>query len=230
MKWWQLAVIGCLLGACQSPKVGAQAKGLQADEEVWVIADRRQECVGEAIKQCLVYKEEGSAEWQFLYDEIEGFSPEAGMHYRVLIRKEAVDMPPADASSIRYHLRKVLEERPAHPIEGLINDSWGIVQLNGKAIHHDEYQLTLEMNSRSARVSGFTGCNSFGGQLLVWDGDSRSVRLHNLFATEMYCSGKMEIEQTFLDQLSKVDRLEFEQGELRLYQHTLLLAIARRID
>lgn len=230
MRTWGFLLFALFFHACKSSQISAQAEDLRADEAVWIIADRRQECVGEAVQQCLVYREEGSQEWQFLYEEIKDFHPEAGRHYRVLIRKEAVENPPADASSIRYHLRKVLEERLALPIEGLINDSWGVVEMNGIAINPSENQLTIEMNSRTGRVSGFTGCNSFGGQLLVWDGDSRSISMHSLFATEMFCSGKMEVEEAFLNLLHRVNRLEFEQGELRLFQHEQLLAIARRID
>lgn len=227
MRAFYLAFIFLSLFSCKSKKVAIDSENSQ---EVWIIADRRQDCTGVGPMSCLVYKVEGSDEWHFLYDGIRNFDPKEGIHYRIRVDKKELSNPPADASSIVYSLVEVLEEREARPIEGVINDSWGVVELDGMNILPKEQQITLEMNTRTARFMGHSGCNSYGGQLLVIDGDSRSIQLSGMFSTEMYCDGKMDLENKYHQALRKVDRLEFKSAEVHLFEGEILRIRAKRID
>lgn len=210
---------------------GSKKKASNNEEiEIWTLADRTQECIGEGTMQCLLYKREGESTWQIQYDGVEGFNFEAGNHYRIRVRKEQVENPPADGSSIVYHLVEILEERPSRPIEGVINDTWGVVELNGETVFPGKQEMTIELNTRTNMVNAFAGCNRMGGTLNVLDGDSRSVRIANVFATEMFCEGKMELERQFQKTVEKINRLEFERAELRAFHNNELLFKARRID
>ncbi|SDR65241.1 DUF4377 domain-containing protein [Christiangramia echinicola] len=70
----------------------------------------RQTAVGEG--QCLVYLvqeggEIGANNWNFFYDEIEGFDYELGYIYTIKARKINIENPPADGSSLKYVLVSV---------------------------------------------------------------------------------------------------------------------------
>jgi heat shock protein HslJ len=214
--------------SCSTKKIQAQNQDLNT--EIWIVADRTIECIGEGVFQCIVYRVKGQDKWQMIFEGVEGFEYVEGNHYKIKIRKETIQNPPQDASSIKYILVELLEERPANPIEGVINDTWGVVELNGESIYPGKQEMTIELNSRQNSVHAYAGCNSIGGRLEILDGDSRSVRLTGLFATEKFCEDKMKLEKMYQTALRKMNRLEFEQAELRAFSGDKLLFVARRID
>lgn len=72
-------------------------------------------CTGVAPMTCLQVRDKESDPWTLHYSGIEGFTPEPGIEYRLRIIEEKVDNPPADASSIRWTLDQVIEQRVAAP-------------------------------------------------------------------------------------------------------------------
>ena len=89
-----------LLGSC---------KNSQAIEKI-TVASERGDCTGVAPMKCLLIKEYGEKDWQFLYNEIEGFEYEPGYEYEIEVVKEKIENPAADQSSIKYILTKVLSK------------------------------------------------------------------------------------------------------------------------
>ena len=51
--------------------------------------------------------------WQYFYSEIEGFTHEPGFDYELRVREEKVANPPADGSSLRRTLVRVVSKRAA---------------------------------------------------------------------------------------------------------------------
>ncbi|QIP15259.1 DUF4377 domain-containing protein [Spirosoma aureum] len=74
------------------------------------IADHQQDCMGVAPQKCLLVKVDNDTSWQLFYGNIEGFSYEAGFEYKLLVKREKIDNPPADSSDLRYSLVKVVEK------------------------------------------------------------------------------------------------------------------------
>lgn len=70
------------------------------------------DCVGVGPRQCLLVKESEDAEWEFFYDQIEGFTYVEGASYVVEVEITQVEDPPADASSVSYRLIRVVESVP----------------------------------------------------------------------------------------------------------------------
>lgn len=70
-------------------------------------------CVGIALMTCLQVREKPSEPWSLHYTGIEGFEPKPGIEYRLRIIERQVENPPADGSSIRWSLDKIVKQRPA---------------------------------------------------------------------------------------------------------------------
>ncbi len=68
---------------------------------------------GLVLKKCLLIKEESLAgDWKYYYSSIDGFDYEPGYIYKLRIREESVENPPADASSLKWTLIAVEEKTP----------------------------------------------------------------------------------------------------------------------
>lgn len=77
---------------------------------IYVSAETRP-CTGVAPMTCLQVREKESDAWQLHYGGIADFEPQPGIEYRLRIIEEKVKNPPADASSIRWTLDQVIEQR-----------------------------------------------------------------------------------------------------------------------
>jgi len=92
-------------------------------------------CGGVGKMSCLLVQKADIAEvgeWQNFSSKIEGFEFEPGYLYKLKVKEEAVENPPADASSIKYTLVEVLEKTEDPKFK--INNSWLIISINGEAV------------------------------------------------------------------------------------------------
>ena len=69
------------------------------------------DCVGVAPRKCMVVREGKKGKWQNFYDSIAGFKFEEGFWYELKVDKFKVPNPPADGSSIRYKLVKLVSKK-----------------------------------------------------------------------------------------------------------------------
>jgi len=111
---FMVALGGCQQSDVSTPPVNPPFAG-PFDREIQLeIGAHRVPCQGEAKFFCLLVKE-GGGDWQFGYDPIHGLTPEWGITYRVRVGVRTIANPPADGSSLEYHLRELLEQRPVAP-------------------------------------------------------------------------------------------------------------------
>lgn len=68
------------------------------------------DCEGEAPQRCMQVAESENGEFEFFYDDIEGFAFNEGTSYVIDVTIERVPDPPADGSSLDYTLVEVVEE------------------------------------------------------------------------------------------------------------------------
>ncbi len=73
------------------------------------------DCVGEIEGTCLLVQEGdmiGTENWEnfYFYDSIDGFTYEPGFVYGLEVKKTEVENPPADGSSIRYELVRIVSK------------------------------------------------------------------------------------------------------------------------
>ena len=85
-------------------------------EKSLFVCPEKAECVGVAPQECFLVKEDPDDEWQYFYDQIEGFEWEPGYTYELRVAVHPVENPPADGSSLRYELIEVVD-KAATPVE-----------------------------------------------------------------------------------------------------------------
>lgn len=76
----------------------------------YVIASQTADCTGVAPQKCLLVKMGDTPDWEFFYNNIEGFDYEEGYEYVLDVKEEKVENVPADASSLKYTLVKEISK------------------------------------------------------------------------------------------------------------------------
>jgi len=89
------------------------AAACSGERVVLHVGPQRVACTGVAEQQCLLVRSNEKEDWQYFYSAIEGFEFEPGDFYKLLVRKDRVDNPVADQSSLRYRLIRILSKTPA---------------------------------------------------------------------------------------------------------------------
>ncbi|WP_175663751.1 DUF4377 domain-containing protein [Burkholderia ambifaria] len=112
------AVLACstLLAGCQTnatatdPRAARPADGRPVTKTVYV-APQAARCTGVAPMDCLQVRSSPAEPWSLWYAGIEGFAYQPGYQYVLEVDEYRVAQPPADASSIRWVLKRVVERR-----------------------------------------------------------------------------------------------------------------------
>lgn len=80
-------------------------------ESIIFVDARTADCVGVAPMQCLRVRDSEDQPWQLFYGGIDGFQHREGTSYTLLVKKTPVPNPPADGSSIKTSLVRILSEK-----------------------------------------------------------------------------------------------------------------------
>ena len=83
-----------------------------AQTYTYTIAPEKGDCYGMRPMKCLQVKKEQATTWSNFYSAIEGFEYEPGYTYVLRVKEKKIKNPPADGSSIRYVLKKVVSKTP----------------------------------------------------------------------------------------------------------------------
>ncbi|NID16138.1 DUF4377 domain-containing protein [Luteibacter yeojuensis] len=77
------------------------------------IAGTKVPCTNGVMKtECLQYREQPTDPWQASYVPMEGFDWKPGNEYLLKITEVHRKNPPLDASRVRWHVDKVVEQHP----------------------------------------------------------------------------------------------------------------------
>lgn len=88
--------------------------GKTTNKERLTIASETRNCTGVAPMQCMLVKHENQTNWEFFYNTIEGFNYVPGYEYVIEVKKEKIDKPAADQSSLKYTLVKEVSKQQKH--------------------------------------------------------------------------------------------------------------------
>lgn len=104
-----LVALAFIFGSCNSnKKAGESNKNVETEQ--LTVASAQGDCVGVAPMKCLLVKKDGQTDWEFFYNQIEGFNYEPGYEYVVEVRTEKIENPAADQSSLKYTLVNVVSK------------------------------------------------------------------------------------------------------------------------
>lgn len=117
-----LLVAGLSLAACGNDATTATGSGTDdqtgsstttstTDERkrLWIKPDLV-ECEGVAPQMCMQVAESEDGEYEYFYDQIEGFDFVEGTSYVIDVTVQEIEDPPADGSSIAYTLVEIIED------------------------------------------------------------------------------------------------------------------------
>ena len=186
-----LALSSLVLAACG----GA---GEAPDKTLWV-GPYMVDCVGVAPQKCLQVKEKPEDDWTLFYDQIEGFDYEEGFLYQLLVSVEEIENPPADASSLRYTLVKIVSQDRSLEGTNWVLDS----RLNSDDVLVDVLPGSqISARFQGGELGGSAGCNTYFASYRI-RGDGLSITMGGM--TEMYCAPEpiMVQEQEYLAALDK---------------------------
>jgi hypothetical protein len=103
MVWLSMSIcVALLVAACGGGSDEPQSRTLTLE-----VADYKSPCSGLVPYMCLNVRSPGESSYGG-FDNIAGFSPQWGHRYVVDVRETKVANPPADASSLKYDLLRVL--------------------------------------------------------------------------------------------------------------------------
>jgi len=124
--------------------------------------------------------------WELFYSDIVGFDYQPGFIYKLNIKEVHFDNVPADASSIKYTLLKVLEKEKDKRFE--IHDIWILESLPKKdSLNLNNIKKTpqIEINVTKMTFFGTNGCNNISGSIKKLD--DTIIEFYPLAETRMAC-------------------------------------------
>ena len=174
------------------------------------IAPELVDCEGGAGPQkCMRVKFEDGTDWQYFYDQIEGFDYQPGYEYTLMVEKVDVANPPADGSSIRYVLVEEVSKQEAlmEQSGNLEAGEWKLFSMGSQENQRPfvtGQEATFSYDPETGQVSGTTGCNRYFGDVQV-DNEHKFLAFGPLATTRMACRGDLsQQEMDFLAIMNQV--------------------------
>jgi len=194
---------------------------LQDNEYIYWINSLKATCVGVAPMQCLQVqkRDELTADgWQLFYDTIKGFKYKQGYIYKILVKEESIppDQVPADASSKKYTLIKVLKKQVDSKLR--LYDIWALETIKDKQLRLADGQQRprLEINLKKMAVIGNDGCNDFLGRIALVD--SKKLTFGPLAVTMKACVA-MDIPNKFHQHIKSTQTYTIKGLKLYLFDN-----------
>lgn len=186
----------------------------QSQEMVLYVGPVLVDCEGEGPQKCMLVKEDPDGDYEFFYDQIEGFEHEEGFEYQLRVSTEPVENPPAGASSIKWTLVEVLDKQLS--LEGNL---WGLESFVGSDGQLVEVIPDSDVTAEfvAGQVNGSAGCNRYFGS---YELSGNSLTMAGPFGiTEMFCTsppGVMEQESQYITVLQDAASYEIDGDQLQI--------------
>ncbi|EMS33597.1 hypothetical protein C943_04476 [Mariniradius saccharolyticus AK6] len=229
-----LLLFSLLILGMISCKTATKNKALNTVEKTFWINSAKLPCQGVGPMSCLQVQdgekiEEGK--WQNFFSNIEGFEYEPGNIYRIVVAVEQLPPPiPADASSLRYRLVKVISKTADKTLA--ITDIWLVEKVGEyeKPKGMGDKSLTFEFNASERRMYGFSGCNTLRGPITKLT--ETELEFGNLASTMMACGqANMELERAVSNAFSQTKKYKWDGMLLTLIgAGNEVLMVLRKVD
>jgi heat shock protein HslJ len=230
----QLLIFFILILGLISCKTATKSTAQNTVEKTFWINSAKLPCQGVGPMSCLQVQdgekiEEG--QWQNFFSNIEGFEYEPGNIYRIVVAVEQLPPPiPADASSLRYRLVKVISKTADKTLA--ITDIWLVEKVGEfeKPKGMGDKSLTFEFNASERRMFGFSGCNTLRGPITKLT--ETELEFGNLASTMMACGqANMELERAVSNAFSQTKKYKRDGMLLTLIgAGNEVLMVLRKVD
>ncbi len=187
------------------------------NEFTYWVNSTKVDCMGIGPMSCMQVQKGSSvkeSQWTSFYSAIDGFDYEPGYLYKLQVREESIskEAVPADASSIKYTLVKVLDKQIDN--RSFIKGKWLLMRINGNPVNRSIALPTLEIDMDNFRISGSTGCNTYSG--LIQRLNQETIQLGNVVSTRKACINR-NIETVYLNALNEISTYRQDNDKLVLF-------------
>ncbi|MCB0131275.1 MAG: META domain-containing protein, partial [Caldilineaceae bacterium] len=172
------------------------------------------DCVGVAPQYCLFVKTDPDADYEYFYDQIDGFDYVPGYAYELSVQVTERENVPADASSLQYTLVDVVSSELVGPT--LEEMDWQLTAQIDDARNRVAplSQTTVTARFEADQVTGNNSCNTYFAPYTL---DGTNLTIDAGGSTMMACIPEvMEQEQSYMAALSAVGSYLIVGDELRL--------------
>ncbi|MBB3697772.1 META domain-containing protein [Flammeovirga yaeyamensis] len=201
----------------------ASTKSPKSETKTITVSAKTTECTGVGPQECLLIKEDGDTEWKNFYGKIEGFDHKVGVESVLEVAIVKVDNPPADASSLRYKLVKVVNEKQDKLM--LLEGTWVISKLGD--LDADPLKTYIYFDTKSNRINGYAGCNGLGGAL-DYDAEKDELKSGPFMSTMMFCEEVAEQERALGKILENFNKFDIDGDMITLKKDDEVLVTAKR--
>ena len=204
-----LAFILSILNSCATVK---------SENSIFWVSGYKTEAAAGAGKMKILKVHRGEnleiAKWENFYAPINGLEFKEGVLQKISVKETKLDpsQVPADASSIKYDLVKVLETQ-IDPISEL-NGDWTFLLMNVDNIKDNFRAPTLKIDLSEMRISGNGGCNSCFGSIVNLD--PTKIKFGPVGMTKKMCF-EPSVEEEFGAILSKIEMYRISGEELNFF-------------
>lgn len=192
------------------------------------IKENKADCTGVGPMKCYLVKYKSSKDWEYFYTGFQNFKYQEGYRYKVQVKRTKLKNVPADASSYKYEVVKVLskkkvkaEKADAKALAFLGKYSWKLISINNQTLTNSTATMNFDMKKGS--VSGNTGCNGYFGSV-QFTGKNK-IAFSKVASTQKACLDN-NVEGEFLKLIS-LENLTYDIAEqtFNLYHNQKLVAI-----
>lgn len=191
------------------------------------INSTKKECTGVAPMQCFQYKTSPDEDWKLLYQPIEGFSYQEGYLYTLRVKTIRITNPPADGSSVRYILKKVISKQKDNTMNSAmaqrsVEGKWIIsaILTSGKLTEVSDKGWEMEfLTAEQMAAAGL--CNRMNGGFTL---QGNQIKFGPMRSTKMMCPD-MDLETAFSKAITEIDNYAFDANRLLLKKGNEILVI-----
>jgi len=225
MKTIGLILFALLITECSSTNIDFK-------ETVYWVNSTKVDCTGVGKMNCLQVQNGNeldlNKEWNLFYSQIIGFDYEPSFIYKLNIKEETIENPPADGSSIKYTLIEVLEKKQDTRYN--IHDIYILKSIHGKELQLSDLkkQPNLEINITKMMISGNNGCNNYSGS--ITELNDKNINFGLLAETRMLCKN-MEIPTQFSEAISNTKSFKKDSEDLHFINELgITLLTFKKVD
>ncbi|SEW08896.1 META domain-containing protein [Chitinophaga arvensicola] len=166
--------------------------------QIIYVKESKEPCTGVAPMECLQIKGVNDTDWSNFYTNISGFKYTPGYRYKLRVKITSIANPPADGSSLKYTLLKVLEKKKVNTNSSwtsLTSKKWILVKMDSETL--TDGSIWIQFDPAKKRISGKSGCNGMMGGYTT---NGNAITFSKTAGTLMACPGAdvMRREATFM--------------------------------